>query len=148
MELIYFVVFIISLCFYVYYYLKINSGMLKKIDEGDVKKIDRFSSIHSLIFMIVTVIILIYNFVFMFVFINKHGGSWKYIAPVGIMWIVSSIIVTFTGYRKKNIILQKYKEKYDMELQYDYVQHISLFRHTCAFVCSVLLINVLSMILN
>lgn len=149
MEITYYIIFIISLFFYIIYYNKLNSEMIKKINECDAKKFDIYASIHSLLFMIFTVVVLIYNIAFLFVFMNKYGGERKFIVPIGISCIIILVVVTITGFKQKKIMLKRYKDKYNIELHfYDQVRYISLFRHTCVIANAVLIINIISMIIK
>lgn len=149
MEIIYYIIFIITLFFYILYYNKLNSKMVKIINECDAKKFDIFASLHTLLFMIYTIIIIVYNVVFLFVFMNKYGGDWRYIAPTGIVCVILLVVVTITGFKQKKIMLNRYRDKYNIELHfYDQVRYISLFRHTCVIINTILIINIISMIIK
>lgn len=115
MEIIYYIIFIITLFFYILYYNKLNSKMVKIINECDAKKFDIFASLHTLLFMIYTIIIIVYNLVFLFVFMNKYGGDWRYIAPTGIVCLILLVVVTITGFKQKKIMLNRYRDKYNIE---------------------------------
>lgn len=97
--------------------------------------------------MVSTVIIQLYIYIFFFAFMIKYNGDWKYIIPVGVICLILLIVFTITGYKKKEI-LKKYEERYGLELPfYRQLEYISLYRHTCVIVNSILLINILAMIL-
>lgn len=148
MEIAYFIIYILLLYFYTLYYLKFNHKLLSIIENKDAKAFDLFASLHSLLFMISTVIIQLYNFIFFYVFMNKYGGDWKYIIPVGTICLILLIVFTITGYKRKKDILNKYNERYGFELPfYRQIEYISLYRHTCVIVNSILLINILAMII-
>lgn len=136
------------LYFYTIYYWKLNHKLLKVLENKDVKEFDVFASLHSLFFMISTVIIQLFNYVFFFVFMNKYGGDWKYIILIGVLCVIFLILATITGYKQKRIILNKYKERYGIELHfYRQLEYISLYRHTCVIVNTILAINIIAMIL-
>lgn len=148
MEITYFIIYIIMLFFYTIYYWKFNHKLLKILENDDAKKFDVFASIHSLFFMISTVIIQLFNYVFFFVFMNKYGGEWKYMIPIGVLCMILLIFFTITGYKQKRIILKKYKERYEMELHfYRQLEYISLYRHTCVIVNTILILNIIAMFL-
>lgn len=148
MEIAYFIIYILSFSFYPIYYWKLNNKFLKGLENKDVKEFDVFASIHSLVFMVCTVVIQLFNYVFFYVFMNKYGEDWKYIIPIGVICIILLIIFTITGFKKKQIILNKYKERYGIELSfYRQLEYISLFRHTCVIVTTILILNILTMIL-
>lgn len=148
MEIAYFIVYILLLYFYTLYYLKLNHKLLSIIENKDAKAFDLFASLHSLLFMVSTFIIQLYNYIFFYVFMNKYGGDWKYIIPVGTICLILLIVFTITGYKRKKDILNKYNERYGFELPfYRQIEYISLYRHTCLIVNSILLINILAMII-
>lgn len=148
MEITYFIIYIIMLFFYTVYYWKYNHRLLEILENDDAKKFDVLASVHSLFFMISTVIIQLFNYVFFFVFMNKYGGEWKFIIPIGGLCIILLIFFTITGYKQKQIILEKYKELYGMELHfYRQLEYISLYRHTCVIVNTILILNIIAMFL-
>ncbi len=49
---------------------------------------------------------------------NKYGGDWKYIIPVGTICLILLIVFTITGYQRKKDILYKYNERYGFELPF------------------------------
>lgn len=148
MEIAYFIIYILSFSFYTIYYWKLNNKLLKVLDNKDVKEFDVFGSIHSLLFMLCTVVIQLFNYVFFCVFMNKYGEDWKYTIPIGVLCIILLIFFTITGFKKKRFILNKYKERYGIELSfYRQLEYISLFRHTCVIVTTILILNILTMIL-
>lgn len=136
------------LYFYTIYYWKLNHKLLEVLGNKDAKEFDVFASLHSLLFMISTVIIQLFNYVFFFIFMNKYGGEWKYIIPIGVLCIILLILFTITGFKQKRIILNKYKERYGIELHfYRQLEYISLFRHTCVIANTILVLNIIAMIL-
>lgn len=148
MEIAYFIIYILLLYFYTLYYVKFNHKLLEIIENKDAKAFDLFASLHSLLFMVSTVIIQLYNYIFFYVFMNKYGGDWKYIIPVGVICLILLIVFTITGYKRKKDILNKYEERFGFELPfYRQIEYISLYRHTCVIVNSLLLINILAMII-
>ncbi len=148
MEIAYFIIYIFSFSFYIIYYWKLNNKLLKGLENKDVKEFDVFSSIHSLLFMVCTVVIQLFNYVFFYIFMNRYGEDWKYIIPIGVICIILLIFFTITGFKKKRFILNKYKEQYGIELSfYRQLEYISLFRHTYVIVTTILILNILTMIL-
>lgn len=148
MEIAYFAIYVLLLCFYIFYYWKLSHGLLKALKTKEAKEFDKFISLHSLLFLISTVIIQLYNYVFFFLFMNKYGGDWNYIIPLGALCIVLLIIFTITGFKQKRAILNKYKELNGVEYNfYKQLEYISLFRHTCIIINTILIINILAMVL-
>jgi len=148
MEITYFIIYIFLLYFYTLYYLKFNHKLLEIIENKDAKVFDSFASLHSFLFMVSTVIIQLYNYIFFFAFMIKYNGDWKYIIPVVVICLILLIVFTITGYKRKKDILNKYEKRYGVELPfYRQLEYISLYRHTCVIVNSILLINILAMIL-
>lgn len=103
MEITYFIIYIFMLFFYVFCYYKLNHNLFYILENKDAKEFDIFISLHSLLFMIATVIIQLFNYVFFFIFMNKYGGDWKYIIPIGILCIILLLLVTITGFKYKKI---------------------------------------------
>lgn len=148
MEIAYFAIYVLLLCFYIFYYWKLSHGLLKALKTKEAKEFDKFISLHSLLFLISTVIIQLYNYVFFFLFMNKYGGDWNYIIPLGALCIVLLIIFTITGFKQKRAILNNYKELNGVEYNfYKQLEYISLFRHTCIIINTILIINILAMVL-
>ncbi len=147
MEIAYFVIYVLLLCFYFFYYWKLDQGLLQVLENKDAKEFDIFISLHSLLFLISTAIIQLYNYVFLFLFMNKYGGDWKCIIPLGALCIILLIISIITGFKQKRAILNKYKERYRFELNfYKQLEYISLFRHTCVIAGTILIINILAIV--
>ena len=148
MEIAYFAIYVLLLCFYIFYYWKLSHGLLKVLKTKDEKEFDKFISLHSLLFLISTVIIQLYNYVFFFLFMNKYGGDWNYIIPLGALCIILLIVFTITGFKRKRAILNKYEELNGVEFNfYKQLEYISLFRHTCIIISTILIINILAMVL-
>ncbi len=148
MEIAYFIVYIISLGLYTFYYLKFNQKLLEIIGNKDLKTFDLFASLHSLLFLITTVIVQLFNYAFFFAFMIKYDGDWKYIIPIAVICLILLILLTITGYKRKKDILNKCEERYGNEFSfYKQLEYISLYRHTCVIANSILLINILAMIL-
>lgn len=101
MEIAYFVIYVLLLCFYFFYYWKLDQGLLQVLENKDAKEFDIFISLHSLLFLISTAIIQLYNYVFLFLFMNKYGGDWKCIIPLGALCIILLIISIITGFKQK-----------------------------------------------
>ena len=148
MEIAYFAIYVLLLCFYIFYYWKLSHGLLKVLKTKDEKEFDKFISLHSLLFLISTVIIQLYNYVFFFLFINKYGGDWNYIIPLGVLCIVLLIAFTITVFNQKRAILNKYEEQNGVEYNfYKQLEYISLFRFTCIIISTILIINTLATVL-
>ncbi len=148
MEIAYFAIYVLSLYFYIFYYRKLSQGLLKVLKTKDAKEFDKFISLHSLLFLISTVIIQLYNYVFLFLFMNKYRGDWSCIMPLGVLCIVLLIVFTITGFKQKRVILNKYKELNGVEFNfYKQLEYISLFRHTCIIINTILIINILAIVL-
>lgn len=75
----------------------------------------------------------------------KYNGDFKYIIPVGVICLILLIVLTITGYKRKKNILNKYEERYGFELPfYRQLEYISLYRHTCVIVITILILNIIS----
>ncbi len=148
MEIAYFAIYVLLLYFYIFYYRKLSQGLLKVLKTKDAKEFDKFISFHSLLFLISTVIIQLYNYVFLFLFMNKYRGDLNYIMPLGVLCIVLLIVFTITGFKQKRVILNKYKELNGVEFNfYKQLEYISLFRRTCIIINTILIINILAIVL-
>jgi len=71
MEITYFIIYIFLLYFYTLYYLKFNHKLLEIIENKDAKVFDSFASLHSFLFMVSTVIIQLYNYIFFLRFYDQ-----------------------------------------------------------------------------
>lgn len=79
----------------------------------------------------------------------KYNGDWKYIIPLGVICLILLIVLTITGNKRKKNILNKYEERYGFELPfYRQLEYISLYRHTCVIVITILVLNIISMIVK
>lgn len=103
MEITYFIIYSLLLLFYTLYYLKFNHKLLEIIENKDAKAFDLYASLHSLLFMVTSVIIQLYNYIFFFAFMIKYNGDWRYIIPVSVTCLILLIVLTITGYKRKRI---------------------------------------------
>lgn len=147
LAIIYFVSFTILLLAYIVYYIKLHKKLLNIIENQSAKDFDLFASIHSLLFMIYSVFYLIYDVVFLVLFLNRYGTHWLLILIVAMICIPFLLIITYTGFCQKRIVLKKYNSAYGIDLAfYGQIRYISIFRHTCIISIAFLSIIIFSMI--